>query len=174
MIERIAKQMTHVIKEGEIVLVRDEWRAYMAVDILEEWYQTEVDNEDGEIEIRHKRSDHYWRNVSKIKSPSGSKKYVILNRLVKSWLSFYHGNPEVERSLSDNKNTDTPERTSLSEQAVNGLRKAIDFVRKSHGNHILLKQQNQRYGVVENHTELTRIDCKNRRKLKKGKKREMN
>ena len=57
-IGRIAKQMPHVIKEEGIVLVRDEWRAYMAVDIPEEWYQTEVDNEDGEIEIRHKRSDY--------------------------------------------------------------------------------------------------------------------
>ena len=59
-IGRISKQMHHVIKEREIVLVRDEWRAYMTVDILEEWYQIEVDNEDGEIEIRHKRSDNYW------------------------------------------------------------------------------------------------------------------
>ena len=44
--------MPHVIKEGEIVLARDEWRAYMAEDIPEEWYQTELENEDGEIEIR--------------------------------------------------------------------------------------------------------------------------
>ena len=69
--------MSHVIKEGEIVLVRDEWRTYMAADIPEDWYQTEAENVDGEIKIRYKRSDHYWRNVFKIKSPSGSKKYAI-------------------------------------------------------------------------------------------------
>ena len=125
--------MAHVIKEGEIVLVRDEWRAYMAEDIPEEWYQTEVENEDGEIEIQYKRSDHYWRNVFKIKSPSGSEKYAVLTCLVKSCLSIHHGNAEVEKCLSDNKNTVTPERTSLSEQAVNGLRRAKDFARKSHG-----------------------------------------
>ncbi|WAR05307.1 hypothetical protein MAR_020676, partial [Mya arenaria] len=41
-------------------------------------------------------------------------------------LTLANGNAEVERSLSDNRNTVTPERTDLSFEAINGLRLAKD------------------------------------------------
>lgn len=46
-------------------------------------------------------------------------------------LCLAHGNADVERSLSANKKTVTPERTSLGELTINGLRTVKDHVKVS-------------------------------------------
>ena len=55
--------------------------------------------------------------------------YSILQNLVKSLLSLAHGNTEVERSLSAKKKTVTPDRASLSDVTINGLRTVKDHVK---------------------------------------------
>ena len=69
------------------------------------------------------------------KTPSGSSKYVHMVKIVKTCLSLQNGNAPCERSLSDNKNTVTKERTALKESTVKGLRIVKEFVRKAGGAH---------------------------------------
>ena len=51
--------------------------------------------------------------------------------MIKSVLTLAHGNADVERSLSDNKNTVTKERTRLTTITINGLRLVKDYVNKT-------------------------------------------
>ena len=64
-------------------------------------------------------------------------KQVILNTLylvvVKSFLAMPNGNANVERSLSDNKNTLTSERTSMTKGTLEGLRRAKEYARSCGG-----------------------------------------
>ena len=62
----------------------------------------------------------------------GKFKYSVLQKLVKSLLSLAHGNADVQRSLSANKRTATPERAFLGDLTINGLRAVKDNV-KNHG-----------------------------------------
>lgn len=62
----------------------------------------------------------------------GKFKYSVLQKFVKSLLSLVHGNADVERSLSANKRTATPERASLGDLTINGLRAVKDHI-KNHG-----------------------------------------
>lgn len=62
----------------------------------------------------------------------GKFKHSVLQKLVKRLLSLAHGNADVERSLSANKRTATPDRASLGDLTINGLRAVKDHV-KNHG-----------------------------------------
>ena len=62
----------------------------------------------------------------------GKFKCSVLQKLVKSLLSLAHGNADVERSLSANKRILTPDRDSLGDLTINGLRAVKDHV-KNHG-----------------------------------------
>ena len=101
MIERLAKMIPHVIAETEISEVKDEWRLYMV----------ESERKLPPPTTPLTRVDYYWKAVFEIKSNSGEQKYSKLPALVKAVLAFQNGNAAVERSLSDNKNSVTSERT---------------------------------------------------------------
>ena len=73
------------------------------------------------------RVDNYWDKVFGIQTATGDKKFNLLPRVVKSVLCIHHGNADVDRTLSDNKNIVTDERTRLSEFIIHGLRLAKDF-----------------------------------------------
>lgn len=103
--------------------------AYQAEYVPYDWFQVQTENGD----VKNKRVDDYWNTVLTITLPNGEKKYNLLAKVVKSVLCIHHGNSDVERSLSDNKNTVTPERTSLSGETINGVRRAKDFVNKTAG-----------------------------------------
>lgn len=75
------------------------------------------------------RIDHYWADVFQEKSKQGKFKYSVLQKLVKSLLSLAHGNADVERSLSANKKTVTPDKASLGDLTINGLRSVKDHVK---------------------------------------------
>ena len=95
--------MMPTISQEEVGLIADEWNVYIA---------GAVDTDD--TDCAEERVNHYWANVFQEKSHQGKFKYSILQRLVKSLLSLAHGNADVERSLSANKKTATPDRASLS------------------------------------------------------------
>ena len=59
----------------------------------------------------------------------------MLSKVVKSFLSIPNGNASVERSLSDNKNTLTHERTKLKEETLVALRRSKEFARRRGGAH---------------------------------------
>ena len=60
---------------------------------------------------------------------TGDLKYIELAPVVKTCLSIHNGNASCERSLSDNKNMLTAERTNLSEETM-GLRRAKEHCRE--------------------------------------------
>ena len=121
-IEKLAKMVPHIIQETEVRQVKDEWRLYMV--------ESEKKLPDA---LQCERVDHYWNQVFKIKTTSGHLKYIILPKLVKAILAFQNGNANVERSLSDNKNTVTTERTELMEQTIVALRLMKEYARKCGG-----------------------------------------
>ena len=69
----------------------------------------------------------------KLKTVSGSQKFIVLGKVIKFALSLYHGNADSERNLSINKNTLSKERSSLSITALNGLRAVEDGARNEGG-----------------------------------------
>ena len=86
-IRRLAVMMPTMWEE-EVCLVTDEWKVYQ---------------EGGDGDSTTHRIDHYWASVFQEKSTQGRFKYSVLQELVKNLLSLAHGNADVERSLSANK-----------------------------------------------------------------------
>ena len=68
------------------------------------------------------RTDEYWQHFFDIIA-AGNGGFRHIQNLIKTCLSIHHGNADVERSLSDNKNGLTKEKTSLSEETLLGLPK---------------------------------------------------
>ena len=97
----------------EVALVTDEWKVYQA----------------GSVDSTTSRIDHCWANIFQDKTLLNEFKFVVLPKLVKSVLSLVHGNVDVERSLSANKKTATPDRAALGDLTINGLRAVNDLVR---------------------------------------------
>ncbi|KAH3714986.1 hypothetical protein DPMN_057689 [Dreissena polymorpha] len=126
-ISSIAKKLPHVINEEQLPTLKHEWFDYSTSEITAEWSKDENGN--------NVRIDHYWNKVTELKSKSGLLKYPVMMQVIKSALTISHGNADVERSLSDNKNTVTPERASLGMETINGLRLAKDQVSRVKGVH---------------------------------------
>ena len=110
-------------------LVKDKWKLYQMEEIPVEWYN----NENGNF----KRVDSYWAQIFKIRDDSGNVKYRHLAKVIKSILSLPNGNASVERSLSDNKNMLTSERTRLAKETMEGLWLAKEFARGCGGSHYI-------------------------------------
>ena len=117
--------------------------------------------------------DNYCAKVFGIHTATGDKKFSLLSRVVKSALCIYHGNADVERSLSDNTNTVTDERTRLSELTINGLRLARDFVHAHDGDvsKVMITKEKVQAGRNTHRTYKQRLDeekeeAEQRKKLK--------
>ena len=119
-LEYLAKKFGHVIAEKDVSRLKDEWKLYQA---------------DENIELMKCRIDHYWRKVFKLKTLAGDFRYPTLWKLVKSILTLHHGNADVERSLSDNKNTCTKDRVLLKDETLIGLRRMKEYARCAGGAH---------------------------------------
>ena len=126
-IKRIASALPHIVGGREISYVLDAWKMLQLEDIPEDWSL----NSDGSF----KRIDHYYAKVLDIRSETGDLKYKELAPVVKTCLSIRNGNASCERSLSDNKNMLTAERTNLSEETIMGLRRAKGHCREMKGAH---------------------------------------
>ena len=77
--------------------------------------------------------DHFWRNIFKIKLPSGFDKYTALPTVIKTLLSIHHSNSDVERSLSDNKKVITSERVQLRTEKIKDIRRTKELAQASDG-----------------------------------------
>ena len=149
--------LPHVGQEREASLVKEQFKLLQNEDIPDEWIQ----DSDGKL----KRIDMYWANVFDIKSGLGEQKCYLLSRVVKSCLVIQNSNAGVERSLSDNKNTVTPERTHLSDDTIMGLRRLKEPARHLKGVHNINTLSYQKIcSKVFNLP--TKIMCKERRKKK--------
>ncbi|XP_047134307.1 uncharacterized protein LOC124812180 [Hydra vulgaris] len=125
-IGRIAVRMSHVITEKEVSFVKDEWKLYQAANISKDWY---IDFDTKKL----KRVDHYWAKVFESNNEYGKTKYGYLSKVVKSCLTIQNGNASAERSLSDNKNTLTPERVNLNDETLMALRISKEYARSCRG-----------------------------------------
>ena len=90
--------MPQVVADKDIPLVLDQWRLLQMEDIPEKW----IKKPDGS----QIRVDLYYSKIFEIEFDCGEKKYDLLSKLM-SCLSIQNGNADVERCLSDNKNTDS-------------------------------------------------------------------
>ena len=124
-IRRIAQKLAQVIKEDQIPLVVDEWKLYQQQEIPEDWYKT-----DG---TGNTRIDHYWAKVFQMKTLSENEMFPHLKKLIKAVLTLSHGNADVERSLSVNKQAVGTNRTLLTPESLNGIRQVKDAVAAEDG-----------------------------------------
>ena len=75
----------------------------------------------------------YWVQVFDIRNGGGERKYTLLSKVIKSCLSLQNSSASVERSISDNKNTLRPERISLLDESLMGLRQIKEQAHKRAG-----------------------------------------
>lgn len=126
-IKRVALRLPQVVSSGEVGLLMDEWKIYQEEKIPKNWYIVPADKQE-----KMQRIDFYWNKILKQKNARGDYRFTILPKLIKSVLTLAHGNADVERSLSDNRNTVTKERTRLTTVTINGLRLVKDYVNKTY------------------------------------------
>lgn len=124
-IRRIAQKLPQVIKDDQIPSVVDEWKLYQHQEIPEDWYKTD--------ETGSTRIDHYWAKVFQKKTLSGTEMFPYLKKLIKAVLTLSHGNADVERSLSVNKQAIGTNRTLLTPESLNGIRQVKDAVAAEDG-----------------------------------------
>ena len=85
------------VKSEELILLTNEWRIYVEIDIPQDWIQ----KEDGSVA----RVDLYWNKVLQLKTQLGSQRFSVLAKAVKCALTLSHGNADNERSLSTRKHS---------------------------------------------------------------------
>ena len=124
-IEYLANCFPQVVEESEVSILTDDWKLY------------QVENEKN-LTGQDERIYYYWQNVFKLKTLPGAHKYPLLAKLVKSVLSLHHGNSAVERSLSDNENTVTTDRTELLDETVISLRRMTEYARSKGSAHNII------------------------------------
>ena len=124
MLPKLAACLPNISKE-ETTRACDEWKIYREEEVEDKFIYDENDN--------MKRIDGFWNEILGRKTAAGMLKFSTLRKIVTSTLSLFHGNADVERSLSINKKLLTAERTLLSEEALNGLRITRDAVSQYEG-----------------------------------------
>ena len=75
----------------------------------------------------------WWCSIFKMKTLIGERKYLVLEKLIRSVLSQYHANSAVERSLSDNNNTFQTERSNMLEETIISLRRTEEHAQSKGG-----------------------------------------
>lgn len=147
-IKYIAHQMP-CTPSAEITCVVDEFKIYQ----LEKMPNERVDSSNE----KQLRVDRYWTKVLSMKTDDGYLKYQHLGKVVKCALSLSHGQADNERSLSINKKLVQPERSALSDKAINGCRMTKDAVLscgKEHDmpvDHAMLKACRSAHSIYKQH-----------------------
>ena len=126
--KRLALHFPQMISPNDIAIIGDEFMAYQSDDaaLTEALSNFDVSG----------RADHFWREVGQMKNTACRSceigPYPNICKIAQIVLTIPHGNADVERSLSINRNVLIPERTKLSKQTLIGLRICKDAI-KSHG-----------------------------------------
>ena len=108
----------------------EEWIVYTHEDIPENWYLKEQATD----KTIYHRVDHYWRNVFQLRNTSGQPKFTKHHKFIPCLVTISHGNADVERSLSHNKNVLTSEQSSVSLEVLIGLWLTKDNVKHMKAN----------------------------------------
>ena len=75
----------------------------------------------------------YRAKVFDIRNAGGERKYKLLLKAIKNCISLKNSNTSVEKSISENKNIHRPERSSLSDKSLTGLRQIKAYARERTG-----------------------------------------
>ena len=97
-IGRPASQFPHLFSKRDVFIVKDQWRLY----------KLDCVNESRVEEVQRRKLyciDYYWSKIFQLPSSSRDRKYTHLSKIIQSCLSIPNGNANVQRNLSDNKNT---------------------------------------------------------------------
>ena len=112
-------KFSDLLSKRDASIVKDQWRLYQLECVDEGWVEIQT--------VKLHLTDYYWSKILQITSSSGDRKYTHLSKVVKSYLFIPNENANVERSLSDNKNVLTSERTNIKEETLMVLRRAKTF-----------------------------------------------
>lgn len=88
--------------------------------------QYEIDD----IDIDKLSMMKYWKGVMQTKTGSGSLKFPYISRVVRVCLILYHGNSDIERSLSNSGNLLSVNQTHMSVEILNAKMNVKNIVRK--------------------------------------------
>jgi hypothetical protein len=173
---RLAKKLPQIINDDEITSVLDEWKLYSIDDIPFEWQVTADTAIDKKQQITHSDKpaaiDEYWAQVTSIKNAVGLSKYSCLGKLVRACLSLSHGNADLERSFSVNKQVVTADRVSLGQETIGALRVVKEAIR-IHGNgqvseipvtHRMLQLARSAYSLYKQHLEKKKAEAEMKRR----------
>jgi hypothetical protein len=124
MVVSLATQMPQVSSDsGFTDKVSREWFLYQHdTDILEAWWK----DSDGIL----LPVDKYWAKVFQLKDAVGQPKYLHLSLIVRAALSVSHGQADVERGFSLNKQLLLDQRPDLKMKSIKGLRTVKDVLTK--------------------------------------------
>ena len=105
-----------------------EWRKYQEEVIPEEFYiQERGQRADGTAFVKYKRVDDYWHRILQLTDARGDPKYPTLAFVIKMALSLSHGQADVERGFSVNKQI-LSDRTLLSQKALSATRTVKEVI----------------------------------------------
>jgi hypothetical protein len=129
-IKNVVESFAPHLTSAERNSVESEWVVYRVEKIPDEWISHKIDSKEkeGESEVKFHRIDIYWSKIFALKDSEGKAKYPSLTKLVKLALVLPHGNSDVERSLSINKNVVRANRTALHVDTIRGIRYAKDAI----------------------------------------------
>lgn len=143
-VKLVAAKISGFFDSSDVDTLTDEFLMYQVEVIPDEWYiksksNDEIESSDDESvgndinsetdRVLYHPIDVYWNNIFQITKQDGLPKYPKLTKFVKILLTLSHGNADVERGFSFNKELLTDHRTSLSQKSINGLRITADYIK---------------------------------------------
>ena len=132
---RIARMLSNVILPDELDLLDAELREYSTEMIAEDVLWINEPGPSSQQQRHLNAPEKFWSHIGGIKNNlTGVAKFPLLYRLAKACLSIPHGNADVERGFSRNKNTVTQLRTWLGEDTINASRKLASYMKCNHYN----------------------------------------
>ncbi|KAG8192189.1 hypothetical protein JTE90_009953 [Oedothorax gibbosus] len=121
-IRRLCLELGPLGLEDQVIdLILLEWRVFR--------HDAEVDTIYETFKSEKYPLDVFWGKVMLLTDEhSGKLKYKNLSKLIKSCLSIYHGNADVERGFSLNNNIVSDNRCSLAESTIVSIRRVQDAI----------------------------------------------
>lgn len=127
---QLLSTFAHMLCDGDDSRAMDEWKLLTLDETTPEWTVNQTAT--ARNELQPVRIDVVWKYVLHRKNDFGKLKYPTLGKVVRACLALPHGNADVERSFSLNKNTVTEHRVKLEEHTINAIRLVKDGI-KFHG-----------------------------------------
>ncbi|CAF0889999.1 unnamed protein product [Didymodactylos carnosus] len=127
---RLARSMPQLTSTTDIDRLKYEWISYTLETIPNEWIVKSKFTDDYDLaHVVYHSMDYYWNKVFLLTDELGVPKYNTTAKLVKCLLSLSHGNADVERGVSENRNIISDDRSLLNQASINGLRTTSSAVR---------------------------------------------